>query len=325
RLRNDEREFRGIWGESSQAAITVKAPTFEEALESQDQIAEIAWKAGIPGFKSLSSIWPSLRTRRRNAAAWDAFWTDKRIALLKREFRGIGGKYSFSNEAFAPFFDNLRKHDFSASFADSSGFALFRGKFGKIGAKETRLDAFFDDTPANVAKVRRLLASIPNVSVISPKRFGEYISESILNDARIVALFALPLILLLAWICLRDPRNVALAMVPVITAIALEFPAHAIAGLKLNAIGLVAMIVVTGLAVDYGIFAVSAADRGDARFAENAVASLTISMLTTAIGSGALLFASHPALRTVGLVVTVGVIAAWASAIFAVPALRSRP
>ncbi|MCK5843704.1 MAG: hypothetical protein KAG97_03285, partial [Victivallales bacterium] len=127
----------------------------------------------------------------------------------------------------------------------------------------------------------------------------------------------------LAWICLRKPRDVALAMIPVVTAIALEFPAHALLGLKLNAIGLVAMIVVTGLAVDYGIFAVSAVNEKNAKFAANAVTSLTISMLTTAIGSGALLFASHPALRTVGLVVTVGVISAWASAIFAVPAISS--
>jgi predicted exporter len=103
----------------------------------------------------------------------------------------------------------------------------------------------------------------------------------------------------------------------------MEFPAHMLFGLKLNAIGLVAMIVVTGLAVDYGIFAVSAINKKNAKFASHAVTSLTMSMFTTAIGSGALLFASHPGLQTVGLVVTVGVVAAWGSAIFAVPALSN--
>jgi predicted RND superfamily exporter protein len=320
-LRNDEKNFRAIWGESSQAAVSVKAPSFEAALERQDEIAEIAEKAGIPGFQSLSVVWPSLKTRSRNAAAWDAFWTKERIKRLKNDFHKVGAKYSFSENAFAPFFDNLHHHDFSANFADSPGFELFRGKFGRTGGRESRLDAFFNDTPESVAKMRGLTSKIKGASVISPKRFGEYISDAILSDARRVAVFALPLILLLAWICLRNIKEVALAVIPVVTALALEFPAHALSGFELNAIGLVAMIVVTGLAVDYGIFAVSAAKKRDARFAENAVTSLTMSMLSTAIGSGALLFASHPALRTVGLVVTVGVTAAWASAVFAVPAM----
>ena len=320
-LRRDEANFKKIWGESSQAAVTVKAPDLETALERQDEIAEIAEKAGIPGFQSLSVVWPSLKTRRRNAAAWDAFWTKRRVDSLKREFREVGARYSFSKQAFAPFFQNIHKHDLSANFAESPGFELFRGKFLDERRGEVRLDAFFDDSPEAVAKMRSLTSGIPGSAVVSPRRFGEYISESILNDARRVAAIAIPLIFLLAWICLRDPRNVLLAMAPVATALLLEFPAHALFGQKLNAVGLVAMIVVTGLAVDYGIFAVSALERKNARFAENAATALTMSMLTTVIGSGALLFASHPALRTVGLVVTVGVAAAWASAIFAVPAL----
>jgi predicted RND superfamily exporter protein len=323
KLIDDEKAFRAIWGESSQAAVTIKSSTLEDAQIKQDELTKRALNAKIPGFQSLSMIWPSLSTRRKNAAAWDAFWSNKRIEKLKRYFREKGAKYLFSEKAFTPFFNKLRVHDFSANFADSPGFDLFRGKFAKMAKNKTRLDAYFDDTPNALTNMRKLTADIPDALVISPKRFGVYISNSILNDARRVAMFALPLIFLLAWICLRKTQDVALAMIPVVTAIAMEFPAHMLFGLKLNAIGLVAMIVVTGLAVDYGIFAVSAVNKKNARFVGNAVTSLTMSMLTTAIGSGALLFASHPALQTVGLVVTVGVVVAWISAIFAVPALSN--
>ncbi|MCK5844511.1 MAG: MMPL family transporter, partial [Victivallales bacterium] len=90
KLKNDEKAFRAIWGESSQAAVTVKSPTFEGAQKKQDKITKLALEAEIPGFQSLSMIWPSLSTRRSNVAEWDAYWSDERVEALKREFREKG-------------------------------------------------------------------------------------------------------------------------------------------------------------------------------------------------------------------------------------------
>jgi predicted exporter len=83
---------------------------------------------------------------------------------------------------------------------------------------------------------------------------------------------------------------------------------------------LVAAIVVAGLAIDYGIFAVTALERNDSGFSSDAFSALTLSMLTTLAGAGALLWAEHPALKTVGLVVCSGVAAAYLAAILLLPA-----
>ena len=321
KLKQDEARFREIWGENQQAAITFLRDDLESGMQKQDQVAEFAKNVELPGFQSLSLIWPSLVTRRGNSSFWDKYWKNKNEDLFRNNFAIIGEKYSFSKSAFNPFLNKLYKHDFSKNILTDSSFELFAKKFINYEGDKIRVTSFFDDDIKVVNKVKKDLAKIDGCKLISPKSFGYYISEQIISDALYIAAIALSLIAIFAYFCLRNLRNSLVALVPVISATLITMPLFMILGLKINAVALVAAIVVTGLAIDYGIFSVSACVKNEERFSKDAFTALTLSMLSTAIGAAALLWAGHPALRTVGLVISSGVFAGYFAAVFVSPAL----
>lgn len=320
-LRKDEDEFRKIWGENSKAAISVTSQNLEEAMQTQDEISKFAKKEQISGFQSLALIWPSLKSRRENSQNWDKFWKSGKENELRKNLAEVGVKYNFSNTAFQPFFEKLYVHDLKIDLLKEPAFEMLKRKFINFEKDKFRVTSYFDDSPTAVDKFRKFLSNFENAEVISPKSFGSYISTRILSDAVHIALISICLVMVLAYLCLKKISKTTVALLPVISSILIIIPIFAIIGLKINAVALVACIVVTGLAIDYGIFVVSACDRDEKVFSKDALKALTLSVLSTAIGAAALLWAQHPALRTVGLVISSGVLSGYICAIFVSPAL----
>ena len=328
-LLHDENTFRSIWGVGAPAALVVQSDVLENAMETQDEFAAFAEKRGLPNFRSLSLIWPSLKTREANAATWDDFWRQGREDKLRRLLAEKGRALSFAPSAFEPFFQRLWKHDFSVNLLENPGFEPLAKRYvaRHISGGGTMVSAYFDDDPKAVEYAMEFVRNHPDARIVSPKLFGKRLSSLVLRDARGAGIVAIALVFILAFVCMRDFRLTGLALLPVAFGAVAVFPAHFMTGMSLNAMTLVASIVVAGLAIDYGIFAVTALERGNRKFSRAAFAALTLSMLTTLVGAGALLWAAHPALRTVGLVVCAGVGAAYAAAVWVVPAVRtgSRP
>ena len=320
KLKNEEEAFRKIWGSNSLAAVTLIRPDMESAMECHDRIAKFANKHHIANFQSLSNIWPSKKSRVQNIETWNEFWKAGNAIKLKEHLKQYGEKYGFSDTAFDPFFNSLYKQNASDDFTKKSAFKLFSRKFINKKNGKIRETAFFADTENNVKTMKKFTADIENCDVISPAFFGDYISEKILNDAFYIAIIALFMVIILAWLCLKSPAKTFIALIPVISSSLAIMPIYTFCNWKINAIALVALIVVTGLSIDYGIFAVTAMKNRDQEFSKSAFTALTISMLSTIIGSGALLWASHPALNSVGKVITIGVFAGYLSAVLIIPA-----
>ncbi len=320
-LRQDKNDFATVWGEASRAAATVSGEDIEDLHLRHDKLAKSAKAAGVTGFDSLSMLWPSLPTRKENARAWDEFWRGGWACELRGNLKEAGEKYGFSHNAFEPFFQNLHEHDFSEELIGNPDFAMLSRRFLSTHGSKTVMNAFFNDDENAVEKVGGLLQGVPGAMVISPSRFGNYISEKIMADASRIAITAVFCVCALAFLCLKSLLKTFIALLPVLFASLAVWPAFAICGMKVNAVSLVACIVVAGLAIDYGIFVVSACDKHDPGFSRSALYSLSISALSTLVGASALLWASHPALRSVGLAITSGVSAAFVSAILLSPAV----
>ena len=81
-----------------------------------------------------------------------------------------------------------------------------------------------------------------------------------------------------------------------------------------------AAIILCGLAIDYGIFAVHAIRTGNR---DNVFRAVTLSALTTAAGGLTVAFTRHPMLHSAGQTLIAGIGFAWFSALFLLPTLIS--
>jgi len=319
-----EERFHRIWGgENRPAVLVVPGRTLEEALGRngiiyRDALAVV--EGG--GFASLSAIWPSREERVANRTRWREFWREGRESNLRELLREHGAPYGFSDDAFAPFFEGL--------YADSGAeddlerleiFGRLKERFVQERPEGYQLLSFFPDEDELVSRLSEISDRHPGTFVVSGNAFSRALFRSVSSE--IIYLFgvAAMLVPLLAGLLLRNLRLTALALVPVVTGVIAILGMIPALGLSLDAPSLISAMVVVGLCIDYGIFMVYECHY---RLETGTLTAVTLSALTTLIGTGALLFARHPLLFSVGLTMVTGVLAGYVSSMLVLPSLYHR-
>jgi predicted exporter len=320
--RQTEAAFRERWGESTEAAVVVAAPTRDAAIGIHEDLLAAAEAASISGYRSPALLLVSATARGARRDRWREFWRKHREVLSERLAR-LGVEQGFTPDAFAPFFAWLEAEmsappaNLLAEPAIADLCSPFVGKHGRL----QQMLAFFPDTPENRQILATAAVAHPGTDIISPRAFSDFLAVRVLSDAQRVAMIGAVLVLVLSWVCLRRLSRVLVALSPVLAAVLAIAGGHGWLSLPVGPTTLVAGIVVLGLAIDYGIFAVLAAEENDGAMPVSTRAALLLSMLTTVVGSAVLLLAQHPALRPVGWTISLGIPAAWLCAVTAVPAL----
>jgi uncharacterized protein len=317
-----EERFRETWGggESELAMFVVSSPDYQEAAEICDRVAEEAWAAlGDDDFTSLSSFWPSRKQRKANVTRWNDFWKGERAEDLRRVIAEKGAPYSFSEDAFEPFFGSLFRTVSEEDF--SRGNTIF-GKLTERFVRKTddgwQIISFFPDNARNLEEMRKIGGTEEGAFIVSRKELSRSLSDSISEEVTLISTVALVLVLVFTFLFLRSLRMSLIALVPAVTGTAGVLCSLSVLGHPLNVANLIAGIVVLGLCIDYGIF-VSYSFRHGLKTGTGTAVSL--SAITTLIGAGVLLFADHPALFSIGLTLVSGILAGYVSALLAVPSL----
>ena len=124
--------------------------------------------------------------------------------------------------------------------------------------------------------------------------------------------------LAIVFLVFRNFLDVCRALVPVLFAWTCAAGTAYLTGFRATPAAAFAAVLLTGLAVDYGIYAVCQS-RNPGSF--DIRDPLLLSAATTIAGSGALLFSHHPVLFGTGAVLTPGILAACLSGVYLVPRL----
>ena len=137
------------------------------------------------------------------------------------------------------------------------------------------------------------------------------------------ALSALLVILVVLWFDFRDIRQALLAVLPLVLGVGQTFGLMGLLGIDLNPANLIGVPLVLGIAVDYGVHVVhDALERpGPYRISPSTANSVLVDALTTILGFGALMVASHRGLESLGRLLTLGVTTCTLTALVFLPAL----
>ncbi len=321
RIFENEEAFQQIWGiHEKPATLVIEAPELEQALEMEQTIApQVEQVTGNNTYRRLSAILPTEFQRMQNAAAWNRFWKEGRQEKLKTLLETAGETFAFAPEAFNPFFETLYLGPESVNdFPNLKFLESIRERFVQQGPNGIQLLSYFPDRAEWVAPLQQLTQEWPQVFVVSAGHFARTLSSAILSEAFYLALAIALMIPVLAFLFLKDWRMTFLALIPVVSSVLSIFGMLTLFRLPLNAISLIALLVIGGLSIDYGIFMVYHRRH---QLKTNTRMAVTLSALTTLAGAGALAVARHPVLFSYGTTMIVGVLAGYLAALFVIPAL----
>lgn len=285
--------------------------------ETAEQAKDAASAAGsVPECFSVSELYPRKSVREKNLEEWRAFG-ERSWAGWTERLRAEADKNDFDPDFFTPFLNRLHQGiqdppaDPPACFRPVLDRLLVRGTDGLWTAA-----ALYPETPETAAR----LSALPGAVVIARDHFAEILARDLTRGIVPLAIGAVLSVLLLTWLFFRSVRDTFLALLPVFSSLLFTGALFSLLGKPVTVPVLTAAIILCGLAVDYGIFAVHAIRTGNT---DNVFRAVTLSALTTAAGGLTVAFTRHPMLHSAGQTLIAGIGFAWFSALFLLPALVS--
>ncbi|MCB9932477.1 MAG: MMPL family transporter [Planctomycetes bacterium] len=318
----------------SRTLVVVGGVDLEQALRQNDLAAHDLHAMGAK-YESAAWVLPALQTQQDNVARWRRFWSEQRIEQVRKLVTETGVPHpnqpgqllKMKESRLQAFFDKLKltqePQPLDAAKLKERPVWLLLGNF--ISEQDGR---WYIGTTAQLdaSRMGELKARQPAAVVLNKAAFVGRMVQFIQHDLLYVGGISLLLVLVVLWLTFRNPREVAIALVPVAGGMAWTLGLMALLGIPFNIINTLVTVFIAGLGIDYGIFFVQTYRGSDSREhaderLKHAGAGVLVAALTTLFGFGSLALAQHPALFSVGVTTALGVTSALVLTLAVVPTL----
>jgi predicted exporter len=300
------------------------APSRQEALELNDRIFERLRTAVASGHleatRSAHALLWSEELQRRNLAAF------RGVPDLDARIDAAFAEAGFRSGAFAPFGADVRSPNAPPLRPED----LADGPLGPILAASL---VPLDDGWAAITYLKQVGSPEGIRASLTGLEGAHYFDQhAVLEEIyagyrrstlRLVAVGSM-LVLAVLLIRYRRPREALLAFLPSALVALTTLGLFGLFQVPVNLLGVVSLLLVMGMGVDYGVFMLESAR--DPERLDPTILGLLVSCLTTVLVFGTLALSEQPALRSIGLTTGIGVFLAFlvSPAILALSDDRSR-
>ena len=317
-----ERTIEAKWGNlRNHAILFASGSDLASALAANDRVFEF-WRDQVPAGQlvSLAPLLPGPATAAANRERWGRFWQQEPRRDLREWVRSEGARLGFAPDAFAPFFALISTTPGPTAEDDLRQAGLGEWMESLIVRTNDRVMVMtmVPDTPATAEVLAKNADRMPGVLLVSPSVLSQALRQSVGKEfVRLTGLAAAVVIGLLV-VLYRDARKVAIALVPLVTALVVTVGTLALCHVELTVFNVMAAVLIIGLGVDDGVFMVGEIAQGYEHDTERA---MLVASLSTMAGFGGLILAQHPALHSIGVTVLLGITAELATVMLVIPAL----
>lgn len=332
-VRQDEEAILRTWGDAFRATtVVVAGPTREEALRKNELLARslAEWRAEgvIREYASLAGLVPARATQTDRLQAWRKFWSEERIARLRRDLAAATEGTPFRADAFERFFAWLEMDPdpIGDDLLSDSGLTMVLGDrlFETEESVVVTTHVFTEDW-AQVARLEECLArELPSAVLLNRETFAHSVAAQVVSEMWILGGIAFAAVVLAVFAWCRQARTTLVVLLPLLVSFAWSLGLLGWLGVRITLANAVFTAFLFGLAVDYAIFMaqsrVEKAMNGEDHTLSTDAAVL-LCAVTTAIGFGALMLAGHPVLYSIGVTVLVGIVCAGLATHIFVPLL----
>lgn len=174
---------------------------------------------------------------------------------------------------------------------------------------------------------QKLLTILPPIAVVAFIGYSMFRRTGAVNPHLLVGVGLTLTCFIAAVLDYRNLRDTLLAMLPSLGGCVILMGLMVVFGFDLNPVNLIALPLVLGTGVDNGIHLLQdyrrqiAAGKSDYKPSEGTVNGVLLTSMTSAVGFGSLLIASHQGLFSIGVLLAVGITACLGVALIPLPAL----
>ena len=268
----------------------------------------------ILDFSSPADLLLSRSVQQQKIDQWNRFWTPERKKLLEQTFVSEGRKTGLAEDAYRSFFELLH-HDFRPegpeAYLDFEALSLQDFISSKDGLHSVTTLVKIDENRRD--EVVNRLKGGESLLVIDRQQLNETFLGNLKNDFNRLVNLSFIAVLLILFVFFRRVELVLISAIPIALTGLVTAGVMGLLGIDLNIFSTIVCTLVFGHGVDFSIFMTSALQK-EYTYGRDEMplyrTSVLLAVLTTILAIGALIFAQHPALKSISAVSLVGVFTA---------------
>lgn len=299
----------------SSVFVVAKAATAEEATQKLEkatpQIGNLSHNGKIRNSLNPVMLLPSEQEQLARLQRWNQYWTPERrervLAAVNREAVVTG----FSPDAFSAFARTLENN--YTTFDSTARNFLLALYPNSISSKEGfhYAIAALKVEPGARKEVLQAFRQAPSVIVTDRQAVSERLLALLQQDFNKILLYSGLLVFLALLIAYGRLELALISFLPMALTWVWILGIMSLLGLKFNIVNIIISTLIFGLGDDYSIFMMDSLMekyRTGSNKLSSARSAVYLSVLTTIIGLGTLIFARHPALNSIAVIAILGLV-----------------
>ena len=310
----DDRMFTEVWGGvGTKVYLMTVAASVEDLQAKNDRLlAQMEQDVRAGRVQSVfvpSMLFPGLERSRDNMAAWRTFWTAERVRQVKTVLVREGTALGLTADAFAPFFAQLDSPDHLTPPALES---MYNRLLGIVAGQEGQLIQF---TPLTPGKAYNAVTFFETYSqggnkVFDANFFSARLGAILFSTFSTLLAVIATMVSVLVFIQFLNWRLTLITLTPLAFAFICTLGTLQLIGRPLDIPALMLSVVILGMGVDFAIFTVCSYQRygtGDHPGHLLTRSAVFMAAASSCIGFGALCFAQHATLKSIGVTSLLGI------------------
>jgi 1-acyl-sn-glycerol-3-phosphate acyltransferase len=290
----------------------------EDALKINDvifsKLKNLEKHHKIVSFSSIGSLINSDSIQSKKIQTWEHFWTSEKIKDIQANLIESGKEFGFKPLTFNPFYTHLQTSFKPLSVADYSELnAISSEDFITSTNGFTTVATLVQVDEAHVTDLIDVFKASKQTVIIDRKQMNETFLGGLKTDFNQLVMYSSIAVFVLLLLFYRSFSLTLVTGIPIALTWLLTIGLMGLFGIEFNIFNIIISTFIFGLGIDYCIFITNAMLHGY-RIGEKTLpthkVSIILSVITTMLGVGVLIFAKHPALHSIALVSIIGILSA---------------
>ena len=296
--------------------VITDGKNLNEALKKQASVNKkieiLQEKNIVKKYSGIFNILISDSLQKKRIADWNQYWSANKKNILLHNLIQAGGSLGFNPAAFDPFIHTLTT-DFQPLNATQTD--ILRNGFANdyiiTKPNQVSLVSLLKVEPDDKKFIYKTFATDPAITVIDKQYLTTKLIGMVSSDFSQIGWMVSILVFLVLLITYGRIELTLVAFIPMIIAFVWILGIMGLAGIQFNIVNIILSALIFGLGDDYSLFIMDGLLQEYKTGKKNLSSyksSIVLSAITTLAGLGVLIFAKHPALRSIALISITGIL-----------------
>jgi len=297
------------YGNTLNDALTTNQELFEKLKKFKENNS-------ISSFSSIGGVVLSTNQQEKKYDTWRMFWTDNRKDSVQHHIQNASLSLGLKPKAFQGFY-NLIEKDFSP--INLNDYQKVANLYLEDFIQQSEDGELFTITSAikisaeNLEGMVEMFKQQQGILVLVRQQMNQSFLGTLKDNFNQLILYSFIVVFVILLLAFKDIKLTLITLIPIAVTWVIALFFMVILNIHFNVLNIIISTFIFGLGIDYSIFITTGLNER-LKFSNDVLktykTSILLSVITTLLGMSVLIFAQHPALKSIAGVSLIGILSA---------------